>query len=229
MTSLGLDLMLVERRFNPLYWGVLIVTRYQMPWMQGPVIGFQSSLLRCSDCDWIPNDRRKNGPRFNPLYWGVLIVTAENGSPGQSCPIEVSILFIEVFWLWRRSLNLLILLVPYVIFRTPPQNWNFLGDIALVQKWPNRRFPLCDVGLHVSEHPRGFCRSSRCSENQFLIGNLQRLRKPFRSKSRYFHYKHAILFCQYREPCECKNSSQNQLITFQKISPYLMNLFDIEK
>ena len=58
-----------------------------------------------------------------------------------------------MFWLWRRSLNLLILLVPYAIFRTPPRNWNFIGNIALVQKWPKCRFPLCDAGLRVSEHP----------------------------------------------------------------------------
>ena len=155
----------------PLYWGVLIVTEHlRKPPTLLPVL-FQSSLLRCSYCDkpfcgepfvgekpWVsilftemfslwPREywpRKWSCKSFNPLYWGVSIVT--------------------------RALNPLISLVPYAIFRTPPRNWHFLGDVALVRKWPKCRFPLCDAGLRFSEHPRGFCRSSRCSENQFLIG-----------------------------------------------------------
>ena len=141
--------------------------------------GFQSSLLRCSDCD-----NFIHRPPLIPPWVSILFIEVfwlwHNFDPQSPLGISiVSILFIEVFWLWRRTLNPLISLVPYAIFRTPPQNWNFLGNIALVQKWPKCRFPLCDVAFRVSEHLPGLSRSSRCSENHFLIGNLQRPVKAF--------------------------------------------------
>ena len=63
--------------FNPLYWGVFIVTELRALGFDVVVIEFQSSLLRCFYCDVIPN--------FVNMV-GFLLV---------------SILFIEVFLLWR--------------------------------------------------------------------------------------------------------------------------------
>ena len=67
------------------------------------LIEFQSSLLRCFHCDF---GRRQlwscGASRFNPLYWGVSIVTLADDRFGDEYS-EVSILFIEVFPLWRLT------------------------------------------------------------------------------------------------------------------------------
>ena len=109
----------------------------------------------------------------------------------------VSILFIEVFSLWR-ALNPLILLVPYAIFRTPSRNWHFLGDIALVQKWPKRCFPLCDAGLRVSEHLPGPSRSYGCSENLFhLYWGVFSNRENVRIKKKAQVFQSSLPKCSY--------------------------------
>ena len=64
---------------------------------------FQSSLLRCSYCDAQKDEFvTANAAGFNPLYWGVLIVTNDGDVPAFSLFL-VSILFTEVFLLWRTT------------------------------------------------------------------------------------------------------------------------------
>ena len=113
--------------FNPLYWGVLIVTPYSST-SENLSHTFQSSLLRCSHCDtrlllgtndpgsfnplyWgvliVTSDRISSAHFtcfcFNPLYWGVLIVTTK--AKGRRATTAVSILFTEVFLLWLREIR----------------------------------------------------------------------------------------------------------------------------
>ena len=132
---------------------------------------FQSSLLRCFYCD----EKEVFGKLLVRDEVSILFIEVfllwrpQMGAPSRHIR-STSILFIEVFLLWRRRrLYPLISLVPYATLRTPLRDWNFLGNIALVQKWLKCRFPLCDAGLRVSEHLRGFCRSSLCSEKQSFI------------------------------------------------------------
>src|SRR5690606_6032088 len=70
-------------------------------------------------------------------------------------------------------LNPLVCLDFYTILRTPPSFNQFLENLTPASKMAKPCFSLFDAGFHVCEHPRGFGRSSQCSQNSSLIGNLQ--------------------------------------------------------
>jgi hypothetical protein len=75
--------------------------------------------------------------------------------------------------LWRQALYPSTCLCLYAIFRTPSSINRFLGNSVFHSEDAKSHFPLFNAGLRVCEHPRGFCRSSPCSENPSLTGHLQ--------------------------------------------------------
>ena len=102
----GIGDTLPDQGFNPLYWGVLIVTRANCEKPSGISISFQSSLLRCSYCDAAvcPGD----GPRNVAAFQSSLLRCSycdDGKQTGAFGVHEVSILFIEVFLLWRAHLE----------------------------------------------------------------------------------------------------------------------------
>ena len=145
----------VSSRFNPLYWGVLIVTGLTQSEIAASLVSIlfievfllwlRKRRTACRSTEavsilfievfllWLKGGLRVD-EKYIPFQSSLLRCSYCDPLPIQDRPqsVYVSILFIEVFLLWQRTLNPLICLDFYAVLRTPPPNNHNLGDFSLV-------------------------------------------------------------------------------------------------